>query len=391
MVMDLAKNLDPQLYPIEENGKWGYIDSSGKTVIEPQFKTAHEFLEGFAFVETNSGSVLLLDAAGKTIKEVPGVYDIQEGVGWVGYSGLVDKEGNLIQLSTTFDEARPFCNGVAWVNVGGYWYEDLFVDGKWGLVDRSGRILIEPRFDHVQDFREERAFVEVGLRWGVIDKSGEFIVEPHLLHGQDFHEGLAWVVPAERDKRDLLDKWGLIDSTGKVIIAYKYSSAKNFSGGVALVGIVSNEMRIEGGGAQFEFRFGLIDRSDNFLVQPVFAGARDFSEGVAWVRPNDRYGLIDRAARFIIEPAYDYAEDFASGVAWARVESKLGIVDTHGVFNEARFDELGGSFCELNEFKGDLAKVRSTVNLPARGLPVDIWGYMNKSGRIVWVSPAGFP
>ena len=35
-----------RLWPVEVNGKWGYIDDRGKIVIEPQFDSAGSFREG---------------------------------------------------------------------------------------------------------------------------------------------------------------------------------------------------------------------------------------------------------------------------------------------------------------------------------------------------------
>jgi len=36
------------LFPIVQNGKWGYIDVRGEVVIKPQFRMAFEFSEGLA-------------------------------------------------------------------------------------------------------------------------------------------------------------------------------------------------------------------------------------------------------------------------------------------------------------------------------------------------------
>ena len=36
---------------VEKDGKWGFIDKSGKVVIEPQFDDAEDFSEGLAKVQ----------------------------------------------------------------------------------------------------------------------------------------------------------------------------------------------------------------------------------------------------------------------------------------------------------------------------------------------------
>ena len=38
------------LFPVEQNGKWGYIDKTGRMVIEPQFDRTWDFSEGLGCV-----------------------------------------------------------------------------------------------------------------------------------------------------------------------------------------------------------------------------------------------------------------------------------------------------------------------------------------------------
>ena len=58
------------------------------------------------------------------------------------------------------------------------------IGDKWGYIDKSGKIVIEPQFDDASSFSEGLAAVCLGdycpLRgkWGYIDKSGEYVWEP---------------------------------------------------------------------------------------------------------------------------------------------------------------------------------------------------------------------
>ena len=50
------------LYPIRENGKWGYMDRQGTTVIEPQWDTVTGFAYEYAMVSSgNDFSVIRRD------------------------------------------------------------------------------------------------------------------------------------------------------------------------------------------------------------------------------------------------------------------------------------------------------------------------------------------
>ena len=49
----LAGDPKPQLYPVLDGGKWGYMDKAGKVVIKPSFQEAKEFSEGMGLVKTD--------------------------------------------------------------------------------------------------------------------------------------------------------------------------------------------------------------------------------------------------------------------------------------------------------------------------------------------------
>src|SRR5690606_15331447 len=38
------------LFPVRQNGRWGYIDATGEIVIAPQFESARRFTDGLALV-----------------------------------------------------------------------------------------------------------------------------------------------------------------------------------------------------------------------------------------------------------------------------------------------------------------------------------------------------
>lgn len=58
-----------QLRPIQQNGKWGYIDSTGKIIVKPQFVSAEEFSEGLAAIENEDGKHSYVDESGVVVIE----------------------------------------------------------------------------------------------------------------------------------------------------------------------------------------------------------------------------------------------------------------------------------------------------------------------------------
>ena len=45
----------PRLYPVVVEGKWGYIDNTGKVMVEPRLGAAFNFSEGLAPVQVSPG------------------------------------------------------------------------------------------------------------------------------------------------------------------------------------------------------------------------------------------------------------------------------------------------------------------------------------------------
>ena len=75
------------LYPVVVNGRWGFVNKSGETVINPQFDHAGGFVEGLAPVR-------------------------------MGRWGYVDASGQM-QINPQFDKADVFSEGLAAVKFGG--------------------------------------------------------------------------------------------------------------------------------------------------------------------------------------------------------------------------------------------------------------------------------
>jgi hypothetical protein len=114
---------DDNLAAVELEGKWGYIDPTGKYVINPQFDRAEYFSERLARVEFGSKA------------------------------GFVDKSGKYV-INPQFDGALNFAAGMAPVRMG----------DRWGYIDKGGKYVIDPQFDFAFCFADGLAVVEFGGR-----------------------------------------------------------------------------------------------------------------------------------------------------------------------------------------------------------------------------------
>ena len=89
------------------------------------------------------------------------------------------------------------------------------------------------QYDQVMDFSEGLAAVCVNGKWGFIDKTGKVVI-PCIYDGvKSFSEGLAAVSVGIGGN----GKWGYIDREGKEVIPFTYNEASSFSEGLASVGM----------------------------------------------------------------------------------------------------------------------------------------------------------
>src|SRR4029077_12676061 len=174
-----SQTADPQssaddtgpLFPVEEHGKWGYIDKTGKIVIPLQYYRAYAFHEGMAFVQ------MYPDLAS------PRRVELQP----------IDKTGKVI-VGQEYSYAGPFAEGIALVDVP--WSHSFFHINKGGLcyIDKTGKMVIPLQgFGSASSFTEGLAAVEDHGKWGYIDKTAKMVISPQFSHAWGFSEGLAEV------------------------------------------------------------------------------------------------------------------------------------------------------------------------------------------------------
>jgi len=87
----------------------------------------------------------------------------------------------------------------------------------------KGNVVINPIFEHGNDFYEGLASVSLGGKWGFIDTTWKFVIEPKFSNAGCFCEGLA-PVHTEYSINGSFNSF--IDKTGKVVIqdSTKYQS-----------------------------------------------------------------------------------------------------------------------------------------------------------------------
>jgi hypothetical protein len=300
-----------------KNKKYGYINTSGEMVIEPQYRRADDFSEGLAAV-TIDGLYGYIDKTGKVIIEPQFDYagNFSEGLASVRDAndlyGYINKSGSYV-IEPKFKDAWAFQQECAIVKD---------ASGKFGQIDRSGKYIIEPEDDSFPRFSEGLRCKQVDGKYGYFDKSGNIVIEPQFSYARNFSEGLAFACIFEPNTVDQT-QWalfpagpapfadhplnvGFIDKTGKAVIDFQFDDAGSFSEGFAAV--------------KKDGKWGYIDKSGNIIIEPRFSIARPFSEGLAAVCLEGKQGYIDKSGKFVISPKFSVALSFSEGLAPVALE-----------------------------------------------------------------------
>lgn len=243
----------------------------------------------------------------------------------------------------------------------------IFDGGKWGFIDRSGNVVIEPRFDTKSQFVGGMAVVSIEGVHGYVSARGVFTPMPGKTQIYTFTGGLARVaaVPVGDDAGAGSARFGYIDHQFRPVIHAKFDSAGDFSENRArAVPAARSASRDQRG------RWGYIDRRGRWIIEPRFEDAGDFVDGRARVLLRDHWGYIDRDGRLVVEATFDNASNFSEGLAAVGVGGRQGYIDHRGVMVIEPQFQYAGRFC------GGVAVVT--------GESTRMFQYIDRTGRIAF-------
>lgn len=404
-----APDTEP-LFVIRENGLYGYMNSRGETVIEPQWSYAGDFRGNYAAVSIDDESDGVIDRSGNYVLEPK--YTTDEGYDGGYYGG---KDTGVIWASDYegtgfFDIPSGFFSGTIYDQLTTPWaIGDGLIgvcddEGNYSYVDRTtGETVIPGRLlYHITGFSEGFACVytdEDYSTYEIIDKTGKALEFPEgfIADSIAFSEGRIMV----RDTRTNL--LGFADTTGAVVIPAAYEEAFDFSEGYAsvCVGGLWGHIDAQGNmicapkyGVGYSFVNGFASIGDNYTSTVINTAGEElftmdgmnigiFNENgvAAYDTPEDveAFGIIDlngnvklpaeKGYRFEYTYAFGYEDLFAEGL---QVLTKDGLF---GFVNELGEVVVDFKYSYARNFVDGLALVRTADNKTA---------YINHDGETVW-------
>ncbi|GGE57880.1 WG repeat-containing protein [Actibacterium pelagium] len=309
--------------------KWGFVSAEGE-IIPPGYDEVYGFHDGVAAV-SREGKWGFIDTTGKDV--IPFDYDFasgfRAGVSIVmvdGWWGLIDREARYV-VEPKYDVIRFLSHGP---------YVMFETKGKQGVMHVNGDVLAEAQFDRVNVLSEGLLNVYVSDKAGYYNverKAFEF--EPEFDMAAPFNEGVAQI--------RIGNETGFIDRNGTYTVELQEPNKQ----------IMSNF-------GQFHFDWpklspirkyidlkrgkkvvGLIDvRTGSILIEPSFASIGMVYDDRAVFEDSGKFGYLDATGKIVIPAKFQAASDFSGGLAFVRYRGDPAYIDKEGeiaiMFDEKR-------------------------------------------------------
>lgn len=335
------------LIAVQLNGKWGYINSSGKTVLDFKYDSAFNFSDCNLALVGENGKFGYINKKGEYV--IPLEYD--EALEFVDGLAVCCKDGKYGAINFNGDTCIEFKYSKINQFCGNYAIASVKVNNqenspeKMGIIDRGGKVVVEFEYDNICGVNDnffmyrkgtelfvntlkistdnfyKKAFQEVTLTdngycvyrrnglYGLIGKEGIIFDEKYA--GLNYKNDNYLICSTTGDY------YGYIDFEGEIIISEKYLFASSLNE-YAVIKYSGDEL------------FYLINDSgkEKFSIKCDMLG--DFNNGRAYYKENGKYGVITLKGKKLCEAKYNYVSKFYDdGFAIVSDENgHFGIVDS---------------------------------------------------------------
>jgi hypothetical protein len=372
------------LAPVKSNGLWGYIDTTGKTVIDFQYYYAYTFSEGRAVVVTKEEAVSpednsiyynycygFVDHTGKyTPFVMPGYdenwnFDFNSTETTQACSGIDFYEYEESEKPDYFKNIRAcFVNGyiiLPCVNPVAFPEINVIFNAR-GKAAAEYYNKFAKESGNGSTFAQYEPYSFVGengyVPYSTVDgttyvnlkssTSDDDIVvkipdpDTQCAAGLPFNQGMAGIFIWTWD--DASTYFGIVDQSGNWIIKPQYSNywAGIFNGELFAPGVgiasVKNQQGLYGG----------INKAGGTVIPFEYEHLDKFNEGLAAFCKNGKYGYMDTTGKVVINAQYDDATGFNGGFAVVLKNGSASLIDTKGNLIEGSKDIDASSYIVID-------------------------------------------
>ena len=191
------------------------------------------------------------------------------------------------------------------------------IEGKWGLIDAKGELVLSPIYDVVGDYDENYAVVQQGGKTGLIDITGKVIISPEYVDVSILDSILFVVFDGKKhavmnvdgrtileEKYELLEvrqneylaytingKWGMVHASGQRICPPNYSEIEVYQDGYVLT--------------KDTLGTGLTDVMGKVILAPNFDEIIIHNDSLFFYKKNDLWGANDRDKNVLLNTEWD--------------------------------------------------------------------------------------
>jgi hypothetical protein len=285
---------------------YGFIDSTGKEILKPQYEFIDNFEEGMAvFVE--NGEAGMLSESGTVV--IPARYDeiyrfdqahylFQQN----GLQGLVRIDGTQV-LPARYSAIGLFHEGLCAVKQ----------NGLWGFANTNGELIISCQYSEIDElFNEGKAVVRSPDKYYLVEGID-------TLNLPKYDEVLPYYGYCAAFRIGNL--WGFLNQNGEEAIEPKYDELVFNKGSVVFARSTSTDG---------SFVWSVIDPYGREVQSEMYNEVVRFSEGLAAVRKKDKWGFINSLGAEIVSPQYDFVRNYSSGKAAVSKDGQWGFIGKNG-------------------------------------------------------------
>ena len=251
---------------VSNSDLYGYIDASGKMVIEPQFSGTTDFSSGVACVAKSDGEKFYIDKDGKSLGTIP---------------------SNFSYASTSF-----YYNRVIFENTS---------NNRYGKLDLSLNVAVPEKYTNI-GISGDNGYswcTTDGNLYGYVDQEGKEVIPMQYVFCSTFFSGVTCV--GVEQNGDTM--YAIIDEKGDYIVAPQAVVLDYLTDGVFAYNVNGY--------------YGLWDKKGNKLTEASYEYFLDYRDGLACFLKDGKYGFVNTKGEEIIPAMYYNCSDFSGGYCWA--------------------------------------------------------------------------
>jgi hypothetical protein len=308
---------DPDLITVfDQSGKQGAINGLGEIILPC-------ICQNISFTDILSDSVWVLTCDYNRRKraiyaanvQIPVTPDLQEVEMMDNYFCYVRKNNKVALMSTSGNFITPFIyDAINLQDDDGIYLFNASQDGKWGFLDRNGKVVVPLVYDEIYLERHGKLLAKSGEKYALLEPSGTEITP--FIYQEVWVESSGFRVLKDK-------KWGMLDVSGKEVLVPLYDEVRCINE-TFLIATREGKISVF---RNFEIFTDTLSDQWQILSGGFYPDFDSHPVGIFEI--GKKYGLVDSFWHIIVPAKFDMIDRCGkSFIAWDNL--KFDILDSMG-------------------------------------------------------------